>query len=158
MLKRKIQTIITTLSLLLLFSACETDQPTTTTHPPTTKPKKEPFVDHVHWFDNLDHAFAQAKKTHKNIIVMVDSEGCRWCIRMEQESFNDPRVLKKFNNYIMVKVSREDPKSRSRLPEFKHVPIMFFYQWDGELIDNLRGFYQADDLLSYIQELEEYLE
>jgi len=158
MQKRKKLTIIPLIMLLSFWAGCEENPPTSSPPSAPTQASKQPFVDQVAWVQDLDTAFTLGKKEHKNIIVMVDSKGCRWCIRMEHESFNDPRVLKKFNNYIMVKVSREDPKSRNRLPEFKHVPIMFFYKWDGELIDNLRGFYQADDLLSYIQELEEYLE
>ena len=129
--------------------------------PPKT-PKKltsqKHFVDHVQWIGSIEEGFKQAKATGKNLIIMVDSEGCRWCIKIEQETFNDPQVLKKFDNYIMVKVSREDPQSRAKLPEFVHVPIMFFYQANGELIDDLRGYYTVEDFLGYLQELEDYLE
>ncbi len=161
MQKSKKIAIITTIFTLLLWTGCQEEQSNTTEQSTqSTQPKisNKPFIDHVKWVKDLDTAFKLGKEQQKNIIVMVDSKGCRWCIRMEHETFNDPKILEKFKNYIMVKVSREDPKSRSRLPEFKHVPIMFFYKWDGELIDNLRGFYQAPDLLGYIQELEEYLE
>ena len=33
----------------------------------------------IEWVKDLDTAFALAKKEHKNIMVLVEGENCRWC-------------------------------------------------------------------------------
>ena len=125
---------------------------TTPPSPPTTT-EKATYVDRVNWIKDLDTAFSLSKEQNKPLIVMVESHGCRWCIKMKEETLNAPDVLKKLDEFVIVKVLRENPADRSRLPEFKHVPIMFFYQPNGELFDSLRGYFIAEDFLEYLNEL-----
>ncbi|MCH9740656.1 MAG: thioredoxin family protein [Epsilonproteobacteria bacterium] len=141
------------LSFLLLGCNEEKSITKTTAPEPSETTEKLAYVDHVKWAKDLDSAFALSKEQNKPLIVMVESHGCRWCIKMKETTLNDPKVLKKLDEFIIVKVLRENPADRSRLPEFKHVPIMFFYQANGELFDNLRGYFVADDFLEYLNEL-----
>lgn len=139
-----------------LLVGCGEEQPTTEQVTPSSPPEtiqKAEYVDQVKWVKDLDTAFALAKEQNKPLIVMVESHGCRWCIKMKKETLNTPKVLTKLDEFVIVKVLRENPADRSRLPEFKHVPIMFFYQPNGELFDNLRGFFEAEDFLGYLNEL-----
>jgi len=58
-------------------------------------------------------------------------------------------------NYILVQADRETPSEREQLPPFKHVPIIFFMTPQKEVIDNLRGYFEPEDFLEYITEIEE---
>jgi len=144
------------LLLAWLLAGCGEEIATTTKvtlSSPSKATEKATYADKVNWAKDLDTAFTLSKEQNKPLIVMVESHGCRWCIKMKKETLNAPDVLKKLDEFIIVKVLRENPADRSRLPEFKHVPIMFFYQPNGELFDNLRGYFIAEDFLEYLNEL-----
>ncbi|MBD3793207.1 MAG: thioredoxin family protein [Campylobacterales bacterium] len=131
-------------------TSVQTDQPSNSQH---YIEKTTESTDQVHWVKDLDTAFALSKEQNKPLIVMVESHGCRWCTKMKENTLNNPKVLEKLNEFVIVKVLRENSEDRSRLPEFRHVPIMFFYQPDGELFDNLRGYFEPEDFLEYLDEL-----
>ena len=115
--------------------------------------KKESYG--IPWEKDLLTAFAKAEKEHKNLIVMAVSEGCRWCVKLKKTTLSDPKVLKKLQEYVLVQADRETPEEREILPEFKHVPILFFATPKKEFYDELRGYYSPEELLYFIEEIED---
>jgi len=138
------------LSSILLFSACSEE---------TTKKNK---IETIHldkygipWAKDLSTAFSLAKKEKKNIIIMAVSVNCSWCKKMKERTLSNRKVAKRLKQYILVQADRETPSQREQLPPFKHVPILFFMTPQKELIDNMRGYYQADDFLDYLNQIED---
>ena len=109
----------------------------------------------IPWAKDLPTAFALAKKENKNLLVMAVSVGCGWCKKMKERTLSNIEVAKRLEKYILVQADRETPSEREQLPSFKHVPIIFFMTPDKELIDNMRGYYLADDFLEYLNEIED---
>jgi len=137
------------LLLLIIFIGCEHKH----TKEKTTYEKYGNKY-HIPWEKDMPSAFAKAKKENKIVLVMAVSQGCKWCEKMKAETLSDKKVLDKLKEYVLVMADRETVKEREQLPPFKHVPIIFFMTYQKEELDNLRGYFDKDDFLSYLNEFE----
>jgi len=142
--------IIIFISLALLIVACENREENVKT---TLERYGNPYG--IPWERDLDTAFKKAKAENKLVIVMAVSQGCRWCEKMKKNTLSNPKVAKRLKNYILVMADRETPSEREKLPPFNHVPIIFFMTYQGEMLDNLRGYFAPDDFLEYLTDFEE---
>lgn len=144
------------ISFFFIFTACS-DEPSSSNLPKASMEKSVEKKEHysIPWVKDLPTAFEQAKKENKNVMIMAVSVGCRWCDKMKAQTLSNKKVAKRLQNYILVQADRETPSQREQLPEFKHVPIIFFMKPDKEVLDNLRGYFEAEDFLEYLDEMEE---
>jgi uncharacterized protein YyaL (SSP411 family) len=63
----------------------------------------------VHWQPWDDHAFKEAQKSNKPVLLSIGYSACHWCHVMEQESFSDPSIAALMNDLcINIKVDREE--------------------------------------------------
>ena len=135
--------------LLLTFSACNNE----------TSTKKTTYERNIGydipWEKDLDSAFIKAKKEKKLLLVMAVSDNCQWCEKMKKNTLSNPKVAKKLENYILVMADRETPNEREQLHPFKHVPIIFFMTHEKETLDDLQGYFDAEDFLEYLESFEE---
>ena len=134
------------LLLLFLFIGCESKEETTYEKYAKNSP--------IPWERDITSAFDKAKKEHKIVLIMAVSQGCKWCEKMKSETLANKKVLDKLKKYILVMADREIPKEREQLPPFKHVPIIFFINSKKEELDNLRGYFDKEDFLTYLNEFE----
>ena len=109
----------------------------------------------IPWEKDLPTAFKKAQEENKTLLVMAVSEGCSWCEKMKKRTLSNPEVAKRLEKYILVTADRETPSERAQLPEFKHVPIIFFMSPQKENLDNMRGYYAPDDFLTYLDTFED---
>jgi len=138
------------ISTLFIFTACANEGKTVTE---TGLIEKDKYG--IPWAKDLPTAFVLAQKEHKNLLIMAISEGCGWCKKMKERTLSNTEVATRLEKYILVQADRETPSEREQLPSFKHVPIVFFMTPQKELIDNMRGYYLADDFLEYLDEIED---
>lgn len=108
----------------------------------------------LEWIKDLDTAFALAKKEHKNVMVLVEGENCRWCTKMKHRTLADETVEKRLEKFIVVKIMREDSKAMSVMPQIKGVPTIFFMKEDKAVIEDLIGYFNVEDFISYINDVE----
>jgi len=108
----------------------------------------------VEWVKDLDTAFTLAKKEHKNVMVLVEGENCRWCKKMKHRTLSDDMAEKRLEKFVVVKVMREDPSAMSVLPQIKGVPTIFFMKENKEVIEEVVGYFNVEDFISYINDVE----
>lgn len=107
------------------------------------------------WEKDTATAFAKAKAEKKNVMLMVEASHCRWCKKMKQETLADEEVKKRLQNYILVKIARCDKEAMKILPESHYpAPTTFFMTPEGEIIERAIGFFEADDFITYINDVE----
>jgi len=108
----------------------------------------------VEWAKDIETAFTLAKKEHKNIMVLVEGENCRWCKKMKHRTLSDESVEKRLEKFVTVKVMREDPSAMSVLPQIKGVPTIFFMNENKAVSEEVVGYFNVEDFISYINTVE----
>ena len=108
----------------------------------------------VEWVKDVNTAFTLAKKEHKNVMVLVEGENCRWCKKLKYRTLQDEAVEKRLEKFVVVKVMREDPSAMSGLPEVKGVPTVFFMKPNKAVIEEILGYVNVEDFISYINDVE----
>lgn len=108
----------------------------------------------VEWVKDIDTALTLAKAEHKNIMILVEGENCRWCKKMKHRTLSDDSVEKRLEKYVVVKVMREDGDAMSVLPSIQGVPTIFFMKENKEVIEEIVGYFNVEDFLSYIGDVE----
>ncbi len=142
------------LSIIILFSSCSEEQEIKESIEKKSKVNKEENYG-IPWEKDLPTAFEKAKEENKTLMIMAVSDGCSWCKKMKKRTLSNPEVAKRLEKYVLVTADRETPSEREQLPEFKHVPIIFFMSPQKENLDNMRGYYAPDDFLTYLNEFED---
>ena len=106
------------------------------------------------WVKDIDTAVQIAKKEHKNIMVMVEGEHCRWCKKMKGRTLSDDTVEKRLEKYVVVKVFREDGNAMAQLPPVDGVPTIFFMKENKAILEDIVGYFNVEDFISYIDDVE----
>ena len=112
------------------------------------------FAEEIVWGKDINIAFEQAQKEQKTVMVLVEGENCRWCKKMKYRTLGDENIQKKLKSYITVKVMREDEDAVKDLPVIHGVPSIFFMTPKKEVIESVIGYFNVDDFLSYISDVE----
>ena len=108
----------------------------------------------VDWVKDIDTALELAKKEHKNVMVMVEGEHCRWCKKMKGRTLTDDAVEKRLEKFVVVKVMREDGNAMAKLPPVEGVPTIFFMKDDKAIMEKVVGYFNVEDFISYINDVE----
>lgn len=112
------------------------------------------LAEEIGWLKNINSAFELAQKEQKTVMVLVEGENCRWCVKMKHRTLADENVQKKLESYITVKVMREDEDDVKDLPIINGVPSVFFMTPEKEVIESVIGYFNVEDFLSYISDVE----
>ena len=73
---------------------------------------------------------------------------------MKHRTLADENVLKKLKSYITVKVMRENEDDVEDLPIIDGVPSIFFMTPQKEVLESVVGYFNIEDFLSYISDVE----
>lgn len=104
----------------------------------------------LQWHDDFNSAALKAKKENKALMVMIESEHCRWCKAMKETTLNDNKVKAELRSFVLVKVMREDKESMRTFPEIAGVPTIFFMTPDKKILEQVIGFFEEEDFLPFI--------
>lgn len=106
------------------------------------------------WAKNINGALKQAKSEHKTVMVFVEGENCRWCKKMKHRTISDEAVEKRLEKFVLVEVMRENTQEMSHLPSVRGVPTIFFMKADKTVLEEVIGYFNVEDFLSYIDDVE----
>ncbi len=112
------------------------------------------FAGEIVWLKDINTAFDMAEKEQRTVMVLVEGENCRWCKKMKHRTLGDENVQKKLKSYITVKVMRENEDDVKDLPIIYGVPSIFFMTPEKEVIESVVGYFNVEDFLSYIFDVE----
>ncbi len=64
------------------------------------------------WYTSWDAGLAAAKTQNRPVIVDFYTDWCQWCKVMDEKTFSDPSIQKKFaDGWVMIKVNAENDKA-----------------------------------------------
>ena len=151
-----------TIPLLALFCLCilqgHAEQSATPSQASILKSPKEETLEafnKLKWETDMDHAFERAKKEHKNVMIMVEEPQCKWCVKMKKGALSDHNVQDKLQAYVLLKVQRSDKDTIKQIEGFTcAIPSFHFMQSDKETIETVIGYFETEDFLGYLSEIE----
>jgi len=112
----------------------------------------------LEWAKDFDTALATAEKEHKNVMLLVEGEHCRWCKKMKSTTLSDKSIEKKLRNYVVVKVLRENANVMSKLPPIGGVPTIFFMKPDKVLLQETLGYETVSDFNATLNSIEKKIQ
>ena len=108
----------------------------------------------LEWAKDIDTAMLTAQKAHKNVMVMVEGEHCRWCKKMKGRTLSDESIEKRLEKYVVVKVIRDDDNAMAKLPSVNGVPTIFFMKSNKTVIQEVLGYLDVEDFTTIINDIE----
>ena len=73
---------------------------------------------------------------------------------MKYRTLSDEKVEQRLQAFITVKVMRENKEAVKHLPAIEGVPTIFFINTDKKLLQDVVGYFDVDDFISYIDTVE----
>jgi len=112
----------------------------------------------VVWQKDFSQALELAKKEQKVLMLFVESKSCRWCKKMKSRTLSNEMVIKRLKPYVSVKVMRDNKDVLRDLPAINGVPTIFFMTVDKRVLEKVVGYFNVEDFLSYIDDVEKKVE
>lgn len=110
------------------------------------------FGEEIHWVHSYDEATEKAAKEGKNVLVLITTESCRWCRKLEAYTLTDQAVVRRINEkYVAVHVTRDvdDYPETLKAP---YVPTSYFLRPDGKIVHDMMGYWSVEDYLSILDD------
>ncbi len=110
------------------------------------------FGAEIGWNDSFAAAQAKAKKESKPMLVIITTEQCRWCRKLEATTLSDDEVISKINTrFIPVHVTRDKSVYPKTLTA-KMVPMSYFLDGNGKVIYSIPGYWSSEDYQSILDD------
>jgi len=110
-------------------------------------------ADDLNWEKDLTTAFSKAVTEDKIVMVMVESNSCPWCIKMKERTLNDESISQRLDQFILVKINRDDEKI-AYIPYAKYVPTIYFMTKNKKILERITGYFGILDFNSWIDDVE----
>lgn len=120
------------LALSLLLAGAAREAPPPLPPPPTIK-----------WEKNFDDALKKARRTGKPLIVDFWADWCAWCHRLDKNTYADPWVARKAQEFVAVKVNTEGSRKDVDVAVRYHVnslPTVVFLSPEGRQLFRMNGY------------------
>ncbi len=108
----------------------------------------------MQWYHDYDAAINAAKKENKIIYIIITSESCRWCRKMEATTLEDESVqIRLESRYIPLALTRGKDTYPDSL-QATMVPKHYFLTPEAEKIYTVPGYWDVVDFGSILDDVE----
>ena len=114
----------------------------------------------LNWGENLYLAFDSALNSNTIIMIEFMAEWCSPCKKMEKETFSDPNVIKRLNQFILIKIDVD--KQQNIAKEYNRnakkyggigIPNILFMDKEKNILHQITGFHNASQLITVLDSL-----
>jgi thioredoxin-related protein len=110
------------------------------------------FASEIAWNDTYAQAQAKAKKESKPMLVIITTEECRWCRKLEATTLSDDEVVSKINSrFVPVHLTRDKSVYPKNLTA-KMVPMSYFLDGNGKVLYSMPGYWPVEDYQSILDD------
>jgi thioredoxin-like negative regulator of GroEL len=101
----------------------------------------------IKWRTNYHEARKEAEAKKLPVLIDFVRPNCQPCLRMEQYTFADPRIVKTLNTqFIPLKINGQDDSELASRLQINLFPTLVLATPDGRIANTLVGFQEADVL------------
>nr|WP_321403866.1 thioredoxin family protein [uncultured Desulfobacter sp.] len=112
------------------------------------------FTDiHLPWIDDYDQGLKTAKTRKKNEVLVLYADWCKWCTKMFEHTFEDPRIKQLKDEFIWVKANSDKDESLMKRYGQDGFPMIVLLDDKGTIIKKLSGFKAAPQLLPELKQM-----
>jgi thioredoxin-related protein len=91
-------------------------------------------VTSITWLTNWDDAVAEARANKKPILIDVYQDDCGGCIRLDQETFRDPEIIREVNErFVPIKLHLSNDRAVVREWGLLWTPTVLFADRSGKI-------------------------
>jgi thioredoxin-like negative regulator of GroEL len=97
----------------------------------------------IKWEKSFEEALKKATRSGKPVVVDFWAEWCTWCERLDQNTYADPTVVEKAQDFVAVKVNTEGSRKEIDVAVRYHVaslPTIVFLSPEGRQLGRVNGF------------------
>ena len=94
----------------------------------------------------------RGEQQNKKVFLVFDADWCKYCLKMEEETFRNPTVIAYVNrNFVPIKVNSDREQAIARKYNVQGLPNTWFISETGDRIGNQPGYIPADKLLQVLK-------
>lgn len=107
----------------------------------------------ITWNSSYDQALLKAKKEGKPLMVLITSETCRWCRKLESTTLQDDEIVSRINTSFQVVNVTKDKSIYPKNLTAKMVPMSYFVDpRNGKVLYSMPGFWGTEDYNSILDD------
>ena len=105
----------------------------------------------VKWYA-YDEGMLLGKKKGKKIFIFFWADWCKFCEKMDKETFAKPKVIQYLNdNFVSIKVNSDMEKALATRYLVRGLPTIWFLEKNGEQIGYQPGYIPSHMFLPYLR-------
>ena len=105
----------------------------------------------IQWF-TYDEGMQRGKAQNKKVFLVFHADWCRYCLKMEKETFAKPTVIAYVNrNFIPISVNSDKQPDIAEKHKVRGLPSTWFISETGEPIANRPGYIAPDEMLKILK-------
>ena len=103
------------------------------------------------WFDSYKDALVLAKKTDKDILLILSGTGCRRSGKLKHFTIESEKITKFINkNFILLEVMNTQ-LNRPKEFQTSFYPTSFIVNKNGKILKRIKGYHLVNDYLKQLQ-------
>lgn len=110
------------------------------------------YLSDYKWHKDLDEGLAISKEENKPVFVYFWAVWCQYCEKFETRTLTDPRVKQMLeDDFVLVAIDLDEDRSVARRYGVSYPPHELFLEENGQVIDRVGGYIDADYFYQILQ-------
>lgn len=107
----------------------------------------------IAWNSSYEQALSKAKKESKPLMVLITSEQCRWCRKLESTTLQDEEIISRINTKFQAVNVTKDKSIYPKNLTAPMVPMSYFIDpSNGKVLYSIPGYWGSEDYNSILDD------
>lgn len=107
----------------------------------------------INWITDFHKGLSLAKSEEKSIMVSFYTDRCKWCKKLEETTYPDPKVVQFSADLVCMKVNAKKDTVISKQYRIHGYPSTLFLKSNGEEIDRIVGYLPPKEFIKKAKDI-----